>query len=140
LACLDETDRIIQSAVAKLTANATTIEHFAADLLTNKTFLDGIHDWVRGQSRVLGKNTNANHARDANLKAIDNRIAVGVDRVKVVESLLANVDEAITIFDDRLTGLCTEISDVRARVIPDLCSDINCEIHTPLHASPWITL
>jgi hypothetical protein len=139
LARLNETDRILRSAVAKLTANVTTTEHLAADLLTHKMFLDGIHDRVHDQSRVLGKITDANVARDAHLKAIDDSIAVGIIRVKVVESRLANVDEAITKFDDRLTGLCTEISDVRACVIPELCSDINREIHAAIGRLPLDT-
>jgi hypothetical protein len=136
LARLNETDCILRSAIAKLTANATTTERLAADLLTHKTLLDGIYDRVCDQSRVLGKITDANAARDAHLKAIDDSIAVGVDRVKVVESCLANVDKAITKFDVWLTGLCTEIRDVHARVIS---GDINREIHAAIARLPLDT-
>jgi hypothetical protein len=150
LAHLDETDRILRSAVAKLTANAATTERLTAKLLSHKTLLDGIHNRVRDQSRVLGKITNANVARDAHLTAINDSIAVGVDRVKAVECRLTNVDEAITKFEDRLTSihkctetttssLCTEISDVRDRVIPDLRRDINREIHAALARFPLDT-
>ena len=67
--------------------------------------LDGIHDQVRDQSRVLGKITDANIARDAHLKTIDESITVGVDHVKAVEGRLAAVDEAIANLDNRLTGI-----------------------------------
>jgi hypothetical protein len=140
---LDETDQILRSAVEKLTANAAATEHLTADLLSHKRLLDGIHNWVHDQSRVLGKITDANVARDAHLKTINESIAVQVDRVKAVEGRLTAVDEAIANLDNRLTGihkhaetttssLHTKIGDVRARVIPDLRCDITWEINAAL--------
>jgi hypothetical protein len=150
LACLDKTDCIPRSAVAKLTANVATTERLTATLLSHKTLLDGIHDRVRNQSRVLGKITNANFARDAHLTTTNNSITVGVDRDKAVECRLTYVDEAITKFDNWLTGiyqytkatmssLCTEISDDHDHVIPELHRDINCEIHAALACFPLDT-
>jgi CII-binding regulator of phage lambda lysogenization HflD len=150
---LDAAERVLRSTVKKLTTNAIATKLLAADILSQKRILDGLHDRVKDQSRVLGKITNANVARDAHIKnmgahlsSIDESIAVGVGRMMAVEDRLASVDEALSTVDTRLasiheqadttatttSSLRTDIGNVCERVIPELRRDITQEINTAL--------
>ncbi len=67
---LNNNDRILRSTVEQLSTNVASTACLAADLLSQKTLLDKINNWVQIQSGILNTITRINKYCNACMKEV----------------------------------------------------------------------
>ena len=123
----------LESTVATLTKMSGIVDSSVLQLARHNSTLKSITDRLEKHSDIIHTITAHNESRDAHVLTVESELASVHGSIVTFDARIdAHLQGHRTTTDTAVSALRTDVTDIRARIIPDLCCDLLQDVDTSI--------